>query len=650
MLAQSSGNSDRRRAIEKAWERFVQDGLEPGELREEIRASWLRAKDTYGVDPAAKRPRRRLSSDGLLERIEHDELLHLAAPILRDFSDRLSLSDHVLACFDAEGWMLSIDGDPATVDRLAEIDFRPGVSWAEDSAGTNGPGTALVTASPVEVFAAEHFVQAWHPFSCAAVPVFQPGTTTPIGVIDLTGPWQVRRRQALSMTKALARAIEERLRAVFAVRDEVVRYAFRAARDSGDAVVAVDRHGRVLAANETATRRRLLCDGALPPAFRQSLRLALGTAGSHSEAELRLGGALGPTAVSPVRYEGSAVGAILRLTPSARSSHPRLPTPAARYDFSRILGSSEPLQRALALARRAAENELPVVITGESGTGKELFAQALHCAGRRRSGPFVAVNCGAIPAALLEAELFGYEAGTFTGGAREGRAGRFEDAHGGTLLLDEVSELSSAAQAALLRILEEREVVRLGTSQPRPVDVRVVAATNRPLDELVRAGRFREDLSYRLNVLLIDVPPLRARGDDVLTLAQVFLAEAGVGPAGLRLGAAAKAALTSHRWPGNVRELRNVMLRAAATATTAELGPDDLHLQPAEAAREATGEEPTEQLRQALHRSEGEALRASLEQAGWSFSRAAHALGIARMTLYRRAKKYGLARPKRGGI
>lgn len=634
-----TGNAERQREVEAAWRRFVLDGATPpAGLRGEVLASWCRSRDVYQLDPAARGPVARLSSEALLERIEQDELLHVAAPILRDFSDRLSLSDHVLACFDAEGWMLSIDGDPAMVDRLTEIGFCPATSWAEASAGTNGPGTALATLSPMEIFAGEHYVAAWQPFSCAAVPLFQPGVEAPVGVIDLTGPWTVRRRQALSMTKALGRAIEERIRAICAVRDEVVRYAFRAARDAGEVVVAVDRHGRVLAANDAAARRRFLHDGALPDVLRLAVKEAL-SAASASRAELSLDGWRTPVAVSAVRYEGAPVGAIIRVRRAAGPPHrarTARPVPSSTC-FEVLYGSAPPFLEAVALAKRAAGNDLPVVLTGESGTGKELFARAIHGAGPRRDGPFVALNCGAIPAALLEAELFGYEGGTFTGASKEGRPGRFEDADGGTLLLDEVSELSAAAQTALLRVLEEREVVRLGTGKPRPVDVRVVAASNRRLAELVGAGRFREDLYYRLAVLVIDLPPLRARGADVVGLAEGLLAEAG---SALALSPEARSALLAHPWPGNVRELRNVMLRASAMAEGPLIGAADLRL-------ERLGAEPVghaEQLREALHGSEREALRAVLARCGWSFSRAARELGVTRMTVYRRVKKFGLTR------
>src|SRR5512142_612190 len=206
---------------------------------------------------------------------------------------------------------------------------------------------------------------------------------------------------------------------------------------------------------------------------------------------------------------------ILRAVTDESARAAARPHRPARYDFSRILGRSPALLRAVELARTAARNTLPVVLYGESGTGKELFAQAIHSASERRGERFVPVNCGSIPAQLIEAELFGYEAGTFTGARRNGNPGRFEDADGGTLFLDEVSELPPQAQTALLRVLQEREVVRLGGSTPRRVDIRVVAASNKSLAAAIRAGRFRPDLYFRLNVLAIPVTPLRERRADV---------------------------------------------------------------------------------------------------------------------------------------
>jgi transcriptional regulator of acetoin/glycerol metabolism len=665
-IARQSSRIERRRSTDRAWQRFIQDGIEPSALSGEIARSWQRARVEHGIDPALTRPRRRLAADALRERCDRDEVLRIARPILTEFAERLGLSDQVLTYFDGEGWMLSIDGMPSVVEAVSEIDFQPGVCWAEDSAGTNGPGTALAERRAVEVFASEHFVEAWQRWNCAAAPVMARGASGPVGLVDITGPWETQRRQSLVAAKAIASAIEERLRAVLSVRDEVVRYAFLQARASGDALVAVDSRGRVVAVNDAAARRRFVEAGALPPLVHDALIRALGgPAASRNELSLEV--TEGPSLlVSPISHEATLVGAIVRapasrVAPRAQNvrgvartgssaavcASPGALASAARYDFGRVLGASESLARAVGLARIAARNSLPVAIFGESGTGKELFAHAIHAASARRAAPFVAVNCGSIPAQLLEAELFGYEPGTFTGGRSDGNRGRFEDADGGTLFLDEVTELSGPGQTALLRVLQEGEVIRLGGSTPRRVDVRVVAATNKPFDAELRAGRFRRDLYYRLNVLSIDIPPLRERGEDVALLAQVFLTEAEVevGRSGLSLTANACDALRRHPWPGNVRELRNVLLRAAATAPTETIDRDDLRLEGAEPSQRraaAGGSDST--LRGAVREAERDVLVSALDSCAWNVSHAAARLGISRMTLYRRLARFGISR------
>jgi sigma-54 dependent transcriptional regulator, acetoin dehydrogenase operon transcriptional activator AcoR len=639
---------ERRRRVDRAWEEYVRDrAIEPTGVGDEISQSWQRARERHAIDPGITRPGRVLSADALDDRREHDEVFRLAAPILADFARRLGLHETVLAYLDAEGWMLSTDGDPCMVELAEEIDFRPGAHWAEEVAGTNGPGTALVERRPVEVFASEHFVAAWHPWSCAAAPVLAPGDPAPVGVVDITGPWEVQRRHALVIAKAIARAIEERLRAAIGVRDEVVRYAFRAARSAGEAIVAIDGRGRVIAANDVATRRGIVETGALTGAAQETVAAALRDPARAVDGEVEVKTPEGPTFVaSAVRYDGTTVGAILRVAPAA--PRPRVADacgPSARYDLGHIRGRSGPLRRAVELVRTAARNDLPVVISGESGTGKELFAHAIHAAGARHGGPFIALNCGAIPAQLVETELFGYEPGTFTGALREGSPGRFEDAATGTLFLDEVSELPAAAQSALLRVLQERQVVRLGGSAPLPLDVRVIAASNKPLDEEVRAGRFRRDLYFRLSVLSISVPPLRDRGDDVVLLAQAFLveAEAEVRRPGLSLAPDALEALRDHGWPGNVRELKNVILRAAATAADPRIGASDLLLAAVDPSP-ATGRSVASTLRALVLDSERDALLAALEASEWNVVRAAEQLGVSRMTLYRRLRRYGISR------
>ncbi|GFK93417.1 Arginine utilization regulatory protein RocR [Fundidesulfovibrio magnetotacticus] len=228
-------------------------------------------------------------------------------------------------------------------------------------------------------------------------------------------------------------------------------------------------------------------------------------------------------------------------------------------------GESPALAHAVAMARDYARTGDTVLLHGETGTGKELFAQGIHNASPRRAGPFVAVNCAALPGQLLESELFGYVPGAFTGASQKGRPGLFELAHGGTIFLDEIAEMEPGTQGKLLRVLQERKVMRLGSDQVIPVDVRAVAATNRDLGALVAEGRFRADLYYRLNVLRLRLPPLRARSGDVPGLAARFLDQASGRPGRFQLSGGALRALAAHPWPGNVRELQNVMARVAAT-------------------------------------------------------------------------------------
>ena len=658
VLSDATDRSSLRRQLDRAWERFQRDGELSG-VRPEIARSWTRARDVYRIDPALRRaPLDAREALSLLR--EQDETLELARPILARLSARLADAGHVLAYFDADGLMLSIGGDPGTIAQVAEINLCPGARWREDLTGTNGSGTALAERRATEVFASEHFVEAWQPWTSAAAPVLLPGSGEIAAIVQITGPWDTPEPQGLVAAAALAAAVEERIRARQQVRDEVVRHAMRAARSGGEAMIAVDARGRVLQASDAARRRLSLDGGELPRAVRERLVSTLLGPEAQGDEELSVewpgtGDERRRVACAVVLHERRAAGAILHVpSPPSRGARVARQRLAARYAFEQILGRSERLDAALHLAAIAARNDLPVVLHGESGTGKELFAHGIHAGGARAGAPFIALNCGAIPAALVEAELFGYEPGTFTGAQREGKAGRFEEADGGTLFLDEVSELPMQAQTALLRVLQEAEVVRLGGSAPRHVDVRVIAATNRRLYDQVDAGRFRQDLYFRLNVLHVDIPPLRARSEDVPLLARAFLREAEerMGRTGLELSDAAIAALAGHPWPGNVRELKNVMMRAAAVVTRSPIEPGDLKLAPVRAAApvrsdtppapdEVRSEPPAAQDAEGPERDE---LVAALDACGWNIARTATSLGVSRMTLYRRLRKFGITR------
>ena len=297
-------------------------------------------------------------------------------------------------------------------------------------------------------------------------------------------------------------------------------------------------------------------------------------------------------------------------------------------------------------ARMSGRESPAVLITGETGVGKELVAGALHHGGRRRAGPFVEINCGGIPASIIEAELFGYERGAFTD-AKEVKPGLIESAAGGTLFLDEIGDLDLPSQAKLLRVLEGRRVRRLGSLQERSVDVRFVAATSRDLEKMVREGLFRADLYFRLCMIHVQVPPLRERGIDVLGLTAHFMAgfTARYAKPDLRLSSEAMAVLTRHSWPGNVRELKNTIERAVALSAGSVIGVEDISLQ---AAPLGVGPQPgpdSNFYRNAsmnLHEVEREMLISALSSTGTNVSKAARLLGISRDTLRYRAKKYSI--------
>jgi DNA-binding NtrC family response regulator len=306
-----------------------------------------------------------------------------------------------------------------------------------------------------------------------------------------------------------------------------------------------------------------------------------------------------------------------------------------------VVASSKAMRHVLSLVDRAANAKASVLIQGESGTGKEVIARRLHVLSERHAGPFVAINCKAFSAGVLESELFGHEKGAFTG-ATTARAGCFERADGGTLLLDEIGEVSGDFQGKLLRVLQEGEVLRVGGSSPRSVDVRVVAATNRILKQDVERGAFREDLYFRLNVIPVHLPPLRERSEDLLPLAQHFLARhREASGRDYQLSGAAQTALAAHGWPGNVRELENAIERAVVLAQSDTIEPEDLLLESAPA-REAGAEEEALTLQDALERATLRAIRGALATCDGRRAEAAALLGIERTTLYRLMKRHGL--------
>ena len=326
-----------------------------------------------------------------------------------------------------------------------------------------------------------------------------------------------------------------------------------------------------------------------------------------------------------------AIGAVV-LVVSVPPMAPTSERPPGPIEEDTLVAFDPVMIAVIDIADRAARSDVTVLLEGETGVGKELVARRIHAKSRRREAPFVATNCGSIPEALAESTLFGHERGAFTGASQE-RAGLFEAANRGTLFLDEVGELSLHVQTRLLRVLEEGSLLRVGSTEPMPIDVRIVAATNRDLSERVRAGAFRQDLLYRIDVLRITVPPLRSRPDDLIPLATRFLREHARGRR-VSLSDEAVAALRAHDWPGNVRELRNVIERAVTVASGDRIGPDDLF----GAERPGRGGA----LRSQVSDVERDAIVEALELSSGNQTRAAERLGISRRALIYKMERLGL--------
>lgn len=458
--------------------------------------------------------------------------------------------------------------------------------------------------------------------------------------------------------EAIIKAIEEAKHVATVRRRERQRAEeFKAILDFAyEGIVAIDQFGVVKVFNPIA--ERLLGVSAARAIGRPitevlpGVGLDLVRASGRPElgAVQRLGSTLIVSNRVPITVGGEIVGAVFTCQDVSRIQQVEkevrrelyLKGHVAKHTFDDITTVDDTMREVIARAQRFAATDSTVLISGETGTGKELFAQSIHNASRRRNGPFVAVNCAALPESLLESELFGYEEGAFTGSRKGGKPGLFELAHGGTIFLDEIGDMSMQIQARLLRVLEQREVMRLGGDKVLPVDVRVIAATHRDLKRAVNDGTFRADLFYRLNILTIALPPLRERTCDIPALAERFIAAScrNLGIPQKRLSSGAITALVSHTWPGNVRELRNVCERLAVGVESREIDEETVWklLGRDDHATEITQPEGTVTvaIEGGLRQIENEIMRQVLRKVGGDRTEAARLLGINRSTLWRR--------------
>lgn len=653
--------------LEEAWSRYAEDNeLDVHLIRPEVAKSWQRCR-SHKLDPFLK-PNCSISQALLRDSLRRKQhLIRIALPFMEDLYAVVKNSEFFVILTDEDGMLLHVfGGGKLPVSSNSGIQLYPGANWAETARGTNAVGTALIEKKSVQIYAWEHYYQSNHCLTCSACPIFDPNGTI-VGVLDMSGDYRHANAHTLGMVVAAAHAIQNQLQ-LEAINNKLSRayqYSSLLLESMSDSLLSINNNGVVTEMNRKAGRllgidpglakgRHIsqICNlaGAIVPVFDSGTE--------HRDKEVVLGntGKKVTCSASLLKAsEGNVIGAVALLRESAATpvrflgrAHKR------RTTFEDIVGESpvmEQLKKWAAVA--AAASPSTVLITGETGTGKELFAQAIHNASTRKNETFIALNCAALPENLLESELFGYEEGTFTGGKKGGRPGKFEIANGGTIFLDEIGDMPLTAQMKLLRVIQEKTCVRLGSAEEKEVNVRIIAATHKDLSAEVRQGTFREDLYYRLTVLEVNIPPLRQRRQDIPLLTSHIVRKVVsrlTGEGHERFAALNQEQpihiqesflnkLETHPWPGNIRELENVIERALV-----RMGADnELHAGLIEfLSRQPAEVETTPGCVKPLRDIEKKSILEALIAFKYNIKQTSEHLGITRNTLYSKIKQYGI--------
>lgn len=615
----------------------------------DLHRCWKRALG-LGVVPEGPAPDAILDAQSLrVRQSAHTPLLRSLPEVLGPVISGLSSQDFRLLLADTEGTVLHTAGGGAFAPHADAVRLIEGSMWSEAERGTNAIGTALREEQPVAVFGAAHFVRTNHALACYAAPIRDPFGEV-CGVLDATSFARAPVPMAALTIMAAAGTLEAELRKqAWSTLPSTAGLLRRLLGRFPGAALLIEHPGTITRANPAAAEQLGLrvrpgadadgLDPVRPSAGATGLDWSALHAAALSGRRVHIAGQLAD--VEPVQ---DASGRVLAIAAFLRPQRRAAPRPGVSDPFRLLVGSDPALAAARAQARRLAATRLPVMLLAETGTGKDLMARAIHESSPRADKPFVAVNCGAMSPELLMAELFGHAPHAFTGASPKGRAGCLAAADGGTLFLDEVAEMSPQMQVALLRFLEDGVYRPVGGGAPCRADVRLISATCRDLQALIRSGRFRMDLYYRLCGAPLHLPTVRER-EDVVELARALLGQLAVAeghafPA--RLAPETPAWLAAQPWPGNVRQLKTALHYALVIADGVPIRP--AHFPPGVppgAAPAAAGAAPGEDAC-SLASAEGAALQQALTESGGNISAAARLLGVARSTVYRLMERHGL--------
>jgi len=640
------------------WNQFIESGeLEYNILPSHIAESWQRSREA-GVNPYR-------SITGISEseaKVSHlpPELLQSAYPIMDEIYDSVRGSGFKVCLIDANGFL---------IHSVPQTDTSVRVNWRESSIGTNAIGTAIATGESLQVIGTQHYCYDFHHLVTTAAPIFDHKGNL-LTVLALIGQASEDHSHILTMlVKAAGKIVDHFI--ILAKNQQLKKSNQRLTNIfniMSDGVILFSRNGIIELINPAMEHilgkdsdqivgmsLENLLDGksALTNEF-------MSRENSFADVEVFLDGtqgkihclASGQASKDP---DGNIDSGMIVLQNMDRINRlvTRFAGDRAHYNCSDIIGNSPVLMQSINVARLAAMNNSNILLQGESGTGKEIFAQSIHNASLRKRGPFVAINCGAIPRELVGSELFGYVEGAFTGARRGGSIGKFEMASGGTIFLDEIGDMPFELQVALLRVLQNRRVTRIGDSKEIPVDVRVISATNKDLRTEIENGNFREDLYYRLNVISINIPPLRDRIEDIPLLIKHFLGHSARKNKNILsiLEPDIIEKLQCYNWPGNVRELQNVIERLVCIASQHPVSISDLPSEIISSGCLFCREDTPDSIicykhkrKQLLAEEESKQIIGLLKIYRGNVTQVAQEMGFSRMTLYRKMKLYGISR------
>ncbi len=585
-----------------------------------------------------------------LKLIENHELMTTAKPFIENLCDFVRGSNFFVILTDHEGCILSVTGDPEIAEKARKNQMIPGAYMSEECIGTNAMGTAIVENQPVQISGEEHFINAYHTWTCSGAPIHDENGNI-IGSLDLTGNSDAVHSHTLGMVVAAVSAIESILRLNQKHHQlEKSKVLIESLFDSiKEGIVYADLEGKILSSNEQACRmfgykkttfenldlrdlienwRSILASClTMEDYFNDEVMIRARTNKAHFHLN-----------AYKVHQHGEIHGIILMFSDvkKARRLANKIMGRRAVYTFEKIIGESPQMIELIEFAKKIADSKSTILITGESGCGKEVFAQAIQNYSPRKKEPFVAINCGAIPRNLIESEFFGYDEGAFTGAKQGGQIGKFELADGGTVFLDEIGEMPLEMQTKLLRTIEEGTIVRIGGSQEITVDVRIIAATNKKLRDEVKKGKFRHDLYYRLNVIPLEITPLRDREEDIPLLANYFMRKIAhrINKRSIEITDEQMTKMKQYAWPGNVRELENFIELA--------INKERLPIALLSLKKQELSSPRLELEAISLEEMEKTHIQRILQQEHYNMSNAAKVLGIGRNTLYRKVEKYGI--------